>query len=295
MTDGAALDAWFAEPLDGLHDPALLPDIEVLARRGCALRARPRRARPRVRRLRRGRPDRAGDHGPSRLRRFGVAVEPYVPSRLDEGHGLSIAALDAARPSGRRSSSRSTAARRAGAEIAAAGRARASTSSSRTTTASRRCCPRPSRSSTRTGRLALSRPPAGRERRRLQDRPAAPGGPARWTGGGPRRSPTSRRSGPSRTWRRSSARTGRSPGSGWRACAPRRARGSPRSWSGPGSNRRRSTSRPSRSPSRRGSTPPGGSARPSRPPGSCSPTTAEDASRHADALEAANLDAPRPA
>ena len=30
------------------------------------------------------------------LRRFGVAVEPYVPSRLDEGHGLSLAAIDAA-------------------------------------------------------------------------------------------------------------------------------------------------------------------------------------------------------
>ncbi len=30
------------------------------------------------------------------LRRYGVAVEPYVPSRLDEGHGLSMAALDAA-------------------------------------------------------------------------------------------------------------------------------------------------------------------------------------------------------
>ena len=30
------------------------------------------------------------------LRRVGVSVEPYVPSRLDEGHGLSLAAIDAA-------------------------------------------------------------------------------------------------------------------------------------------------------------------------------------------------------
>jgi single-stranded-DNA-specific exonuclease len=30
------------------------------------------------------------------LRRFGLTVEPYVPSRLDEGHGLSVAAIDAA-------------------------------------------------------------------------------------------------------------------------------------------------------------------------------------------------------
>ena len=34
------------------------------------------------------------------LRRFGVAVEPYVPSRLDEGHGLSLAAIEAAVASG---------------------------------------------------------------------------------------------------------------------------------------------------------------------------------------------------
>jgi single-stranded-DNA-specific exonuclease len=36
------------------------------------------------------------------LRRFGFAVEPYVPSRLDEGHGLSMAALDAAVAAGAR-------------------------------------------------------------------------------------------------------------------------------------------------------------------------------------------------
>ncbi len=34
------------------------------------------------------------------LRRFGVAVEPYVPSRLDEGHGLSLAAIEAAATGG---------------------------------------------------------------------------------------------------------------------------------------------------------------------------------------------------
>ena len=36
------------------------------------------------------------------LRRFGVAVEPYVPSRLDEGHGLSLAAIDTAERLGAR-------------------------------------------------------------------------------------------------------------------------------------------------------------------------------------------------
>ena len=30
------------------------------------------------------------------LRRYGVTVDPYVPSRLDEGHGLSMAAIETA-------------------------------------------------------------------------------------------------------------------------------------------------------------------------------------------------------
>ncbi len=34
------------------------------------------------------------------LRRFGLEVEPYVPSRLEEGHGLSLAAIDAAAAAG---------------------------------------------------------------------------------------------------------------------------------------------------------------------------------------------------
>src|SRR6185503_12259140 len=34
------------------------------------------------------------------LRAFGVAVVPYVPSRLEEGHGLSLPAIDAAIASG---------------------------------------------------------------------------------------------------------------------------------------------------------------------------------------------------
>ena len=34
------------------------------------------------------------------LRRTGLDVEPYVPSRLDEGHGLSLRAVDAAGAAG---------------------------------------------------------------------------------------------------------------------------------------------------------------------------------------------------
>lgn len=95
---GDDLVAWFADPLDGLHDPALLPDADLLL-------ARLRLARDRGERvLVFGDFDADGLTGLAimtiTLRRFGIAVEPYVPSRLDEGHGLSMAALDAAVKSG---------------------------------------------------------------------------------------------------------------------------------------------------------------------------------------------------
>lgn len=95
---GDELMAWFADPLDGLHDPARLPDADRLL-------ARLRTARDRGERvLVFGDFDADGLTGLAimtiALRRFGVAVEPYVPSRLDEGHGLSLAALDAAVKSG---------------------------------------------------------------------------------------------------------------------------------------------------------------------------------------------------
>lgn len=91
---GEDLTAWFADPLEGLHDPGLLPDASLVL-------ARLRTARDRAERiLVFGDFDADGLTGLAimtlALRRFGVAVEPYVPSRLDEGHGLSLAALDAA-------------------------------------------------------------------------------------------------------------------------------------------------------------------------------------------------------
>ncbi len=90
----ADLTAWFAEPLDGLHDPRALPDADVL-------RTRLERARDAGETVMVfGDFDADGLDGLAilvlALRRFGVAVEPYVPSRLDEGHGLSLAAIDAA-------------------------------------------------------------------------------------------------------------------------------------------------------------------------------------------------------
>jgi single-stranded-DNA-specific exonuclease len=88
------LAAWFAEPIAGLHDPHLLPDAErVVERLG---RARDRGERVMVF----GDFDADGLDGLAilviALRRFGVDVEPYVPSRLDEGHGLSVTAIETA-------------------------------------------------------------------------------------------------------------------------------------------------------------------------------------------------------
>ncbi len=94
VLDPRDLDAWFAEPLDGLHDPALLPDADLLLARLTRARSDGERV------LVFGDFDADGLTGLTimtlALRRFGVAVEPYVPSRLDEGHGLSLAAIEAA-------------------------------------------------------------------------------------------------------------------------------------------------------------------------------------------------------
>ncbi len=95
---GEEIVAWFADPLAGLHDPALLPDA-------AATLARLRVARDGGERvLVFGDFDADGLTGLAimtlALRRFGIAVDPYVPSRLEEGHGLSLAALDAAAAGG---------------------------------------------------------------------------------------------------------------------------------------------------------------------------------------------------
>jgi single-stranded-DNA-specific exonuclease len=100
VTGAADLDAWFDEPRAGLHDPMLLPDAAVA-------RARLERARSEAERvLVFGDFDADGLTGLTilvlALRRFGVEAIPYVPSRLEEGHGLSLAALDTAAEAGSR-------------------------------------------------------------------------------------------------------------------------------------------------------------------------------------------------
>jgi single-stranded-DNA-specific exonuclease len=88
------LAAWFGEPLAGLHDPRLLPDADRVIDRLVTARDRGERV------MVFGDFDADGLDGLAilviALRRFGVDVEPYVPSRLEEGHGLSIAAIERA-------------------------------------------------------------------------------------------------------------------------------------------------------------------------------------------------------
>lgn len=94
VTSPADVRAWFGDPMAGLHDPATLPDADVVVRR--LHQARDRGQLVQVF----GDFDADGLTGLAiltiALRRFGVSVAPYVPSRLEEGHGLSMGAIDAA-------------------------------------------------------------------------------------------------------------------------------------------------------------------------------------------------------
>ena len=99
VDDEAAFEAFVAVPGAGLHDPALLPDADLLL--GRLERARSNEERVLVF----GDFDADGLTGLAimvrALRAFGLDVEPYVPSRLDEGHGLSLRAVDTAEAAGR--------------------------------------------------------------------------------------------------------------------------------------------------------------------------------------------------
>jgi len=96
--DAAEVATFFASPHTSLCDPALLPDAGVfLLRIG-----RARAAGERVMVF--GDFDADGLTGLAiltrALRMLSVEVEPYVPRRLEEGHGLSVAALDVADAAG---------------------------------------------------------------------------------------------------------------------------------------------------------------------------------------------------
>jgi single-stranded-DNA-specific exonuclease len=100
--DHAASDlaALLGPPERALHDPALLPDADALRVRIAEAQAR----RDGI--LVFGDFDADGLTGLAiltlALRRLGLDVEPYVPSRADEGHGLSVRAVERALADGRR-------------------------------------------------------------------------------------------------------------------------------------------------------------------------------------------------
>src|SRR6478609_5277109 len=92
--DTAALDAFLGPAGAGLNDPSLLPDADRVVERVSAARERAERV------MVFGDFDADGLTGLAQLvlafRRLGLDTVPYVPSRVDEGHGLSTAAVEAA-------------------------------------------------------------------------------------------------------------------------------------------------------------------------------------------------------
>ncbi|MEK6720566.1 MAG: single-stranded-DNA-specific exonuclease RecJ [Chloroflexota bacterium] len=94
VADPDALGAFFAPAADGLHDPRLLPDAERFLDRIGRARAGGERV------LVFGDFDADGLTGLTvltrALRRTGIEAIPYVPHRVDEGHGLSQGGIQAA-------------------------------------------------------------------------------------------------------------------------------------------------------------------------------------------------------
>jgi single-stranded-DNA-specific exonuclease len=100
IDSAASLESFFAEPAAALHDPLLLPDAAIFGDRLAAARAGGERV------VVFGDFDADGLTGLAilirALRRIGVDAIPYVPSRLEEGHGLSLRAVAAASEAGSR-------------------------------------------------------------------------------------------------------------------------------------------------------------------------------------------------
>lgn len=98
VIDAEALQRFLGDPMSGLNDASLLPDAAPFRDRIEAARTRGERV------LVFGDFDADGITGLAiltiALRRLGIDTVPYVPSRLEEGHGLSLAAVEAARTAG---------------------------------------------------------------------------------------------------------------------------------------------------------------------------------------------------
>jgi single-stranded-DNA-specific exonuclease len=117
--DRDEVDRFFGPALESLHDPARLPDADRAVERI----ARARADREGV--LVVGDFDADGLTGLAimvrALRALGIDAEPHVPSRLDDGHGLSLRAVELARTTDRRLVVTVDMGSSSGAEIAAAG------------------------------------------------------------------------------------------------------------------------------------------------------------------------------
>jgi len=247
VADASALAAFLGPAASGLNDPRLLPDADRLLDRVAAARNRGERA------MVFGDFDADGLTGLAQLvlalRRLGIDTVPYVPSRLEEGHGLSLAAVEAAATggvslivtvdTGSTSVAEVDAARARGIDVVITDHHRLP--------------------EVLPAAVALVNP--HRADARYPDAELSGSGVAftapaccsascwdprrrRWSW---RTSPPS---GPSRTSHRSWARTARSPGWAWSACTRHRARASPRCWRGPASRPRPWISRTSGSRSR---------------------------------------------
>ncbi|MHB8891693.1 MAG: single-stranded-DNA-specific exonuclease RecJ [Candidatus Limnocylindrales bacterium] len=98
VADIEGLARFLGPAIAGLHDPRLLPDADRLVARVVLARERAERV------MVFGDFDADGLTGLAQLvlalRRLDLDVVPYVPSRLDEGHGLSMAAVTAAADGG---------------------------------------------------------------------------------------------------------------------------------------------------------------------------------------------------
>ena len=98
VTSEGDLRRFLGDAAGSLHDPRRLPDAMVVADRIARARERSEAV------LVLGDFDADGITGLTiltlTLRRLGIDTIPYVPSRLEEGHGLSLAAVEAARTAG---------------------------------------------------------------------------------------------------------------------------------------------------------------------------------------------------
>ena len=99
IVTAANLERFLAPAEEGLYDPRLLPDAAAALRRVSEARARGERV------LVYGDFDADGLTGLSilvlALRSLGMDVDPYVPERLGDGHGLSLRAIERAASEGR--------------------------------------------------------------------------------------------------------------------------------------------------------------------------------------------------